>query len=340
MPLAMALRRARPDVELVWVTQPEARPLLAGHPAVSRVEVFPRRSSVGRLARALRRLRSMRTELLLDPQGNLKSAAISRVIRATRRIGPHPEDTREWPSRYAYRERIDPYDPASHVVDRYLSFAAHLGVEDLSVDFGLTATEDERAAAERDLAAVGLPAPTPIVVLQVGSLDDVRQWRAERMAAVADALAGREGYGAVVTTGPAHVGDGRTVAGCLEKARHRDASGSLDLRGLLALFAVLSSRPGSFLLSGDTAPLHLAVATGLRVIGLYGSQPVGRTGPYRRTADAITLEGGLPCVPCRRRECRLREAPRACMDRISVEDVLDRVRSGPGQPRAESGSRA
>ena len=186
-----------------------------------------------------------------------------------------------------------------------------------------------RAAAEKALSEAGLPAPTPVIALQVGSLADARQWRPDRMAAVADALSDREGHGAVVVTGPAHVEDGRTVAGLVSRARVWDASGRLDLRELLALFAALAERRGSLLLSGDTAPLHLASAVGLRVIGLYGSQPVGRTGPYGGEKDAISLEGELPCVPCRLRDCALAGESRACMERIGVEDVLARIRRGP-----------
>jgi ADP-heptose:LPS heptosyltransferase len=173
-----------------------------------------------------------------------------------------------------------------------------------------------------------------VVVLQVGDLDDARQWRADRTAAVADALADAAGYGAAVVTGPAHVEDGRAVARLVRRAVLLDASGRLDLRELLALFAVLADRPGSFLLSGDTAPVHLAVAAGLRVVGLYGSQPARRTGPYGGLADVVSLEGALDCVPCRERVCPRRDAPRACMERIGVEDVLRRV-GGAAERRSE-----
>jgi ADP-heptose:LPS heptosyltransferase len=325
MPLAMALRRARPDLDLTWITQPESAPLLRDHPAVTRVETYPRRAGLREKLGALRRLRRTRVDLLLDPQGNAKSALVSRFVCARRRIGVRLANATEWPNRLAHRECVPPYDARAHVVDRYLSFAAHLGVDDLSVDFGLRPSASERAEAEARLADAGLAPDAPVVALQVGSLEDARQWRADRMAETADLLADRSGHGAVVTAGPAHVPDGREVAGRIRRARTLDASGVLDLRGLTALYAVLADRPGSLLLSGDTAPVHLAVAVGLRVVGLYGSQPAWRTGPYGGGEDVVSCAEELPCVPCRERACPLEAEPRACMELITVAEVVARI---------------
>jgi ADP-heptose:LPS heptosyltransferase len=325
MPLAMALKRARPDLDLTWITQPESAPLLRGHPAVSRVEVFPRRAGLREQVRALRLLRRVPVDLLLDPQGNSKSALVSRFVRARRRLGLRLADATEWTNRLAHRECVAPYEKSAHVVDRYLSFAAHLGIADLGVDFGIRPTDGERAGAERLLAEAGLEPDRPVIALQVGSLEDARQWRADRMAETADRLAERSGYGAVVTAGPAHVADGREVAGRVRKARTLDTSGNVDLRGLVALYAALAERPGSLLLSGDTAPVHLAVAVGLRVVGLYGSQPPRRTGPYGGVADVVTRAEECSCVPCRERVCIRDAEPRACMERISVDEVLARI---------------
>jgi ADP-heptose:LPS heptosyltransferase len=214
------------------------------------------------------------------------------------------------------------------VVDRYLGFAAALGVEDRRVDFGLSPRDEERAAAARRLVESGLGPPTPVLLLQVGSLEDVRQWSAERTADVADRLSER-GYGAVVLTGPRHVDDGLEVARRIRRAPVGRECGTLDLRGLLALMAVLADRPGSVLVSGDTAPVHIAVAVGLRVVGLYGSQPAWRNGPYGGGADVVQRQDGLDCAPCRERTCRLRDEPRACMERIPVSAVVERVLSSP-----------
>jgi ADP-heptose:LPS heptosyltransferase len=209
MPLAMALRRARPDVSLTWITQPESAPLLVDHPAVSRVATFPRRGTRGEQLRALRDLRRLRVDLLLDPQGNLKSGLVSAAVRARRRVGVRVRDATEWPNRLTHGECVEPYDRNEHVVDRYLSFARHLRVRDRRIEYGLSPATSALAAVRRRIESLG---DAPLLILQVGDFRDPRQWRAERMAAVADALSELDGHAAIVTTGPKHVADGREVA--------------------------------------------------------------------------------------------------------------------------------
>lgn len=57
-----------------------------------------------------------------------------------------------------------------------------------------------------------------------------------------------------------------------------------------------------FVISGDTGPLHIATAVGTTVIGLYGSMPVNRTGPWGEKHFALTSD--MKCIPCNRRKCK------------------------------------
>lgn len=55
-------------------------------------------------------------------------------------------------------------------------------------------------------------------------------------------------------------------------------------------------------ISGDTGPLHIATATGVPALGLYGAAPVSRTGPYGENCEAVFSD--RKCVPCNRRKCK------------------------------------
>jgi len=327
LPLASALKRARPDLHLTWVAQPEARTLLDGHPAIDAVRTVPRRSGPLAFLRGLKRLRrDVEVDLVLDPQGNAKSAAVSRAIRASRRLGVRIGDAREWLNRLGHGRCVPRYEPRVHVVERYLSFARHLGVADLSIDFGLTPAPEERAAAEARLEAAGVGADERVAAIQVGRPGDIRHWAPERYAELADALAMRHDYAAIVVTGgPAEVDATRALTAGAKSARVIDTGGETSLRELLALYAVLAGRPGAALISGDTAPVHLASAVGLRTVGLYGSQPAWRTGPLAPRSQIISREGELPCAPCRKRRCFLTSEPLACLARIEVEEVTRAV---------------
>lgn len=79
-------------------------------------------------------------------------------------------------------------------------------------------------------------------------------------------------------------------------------------------------------ISGDTGPLHIASATGTTCIGLYGSCPVTRSGPYGEKHFAIASD--LSCTPCDKKVCKylnsdIDNAP--CMQDISPEKVFNLV---------------
>ncbi|MFR1503032.1 MAG: glycosyltransferase family 9 protein [Opitutales bacterium] len=77
--------------------------------------------------------------------------------------------------------------------------------------------------------------------------------------------------------------------------------------------------------SGDTGPLHIASATEKPYcIGLYGSMPVCRTGPWG--INHFALSADLSCIPCNNRKCQVAEYNQTdinpCMCAIKPEHVL------------------
>ena len=81
-----------------------------------------------------------------------------------------------------------------------------------------------------------------------------------------------------------------------------------------------------YMLSGDSGPLHIATALGVKSIGLYGSMPEKRTGCY---SSGINVVSKKKCVPCNRRKCKYLKkshnlyAP--CMEEIEVDEILKAI---------------
>ncbi len=86
--------------------------------------------------------------------------------------------------------------------------------------------------------------------------------------------------------------------------------------------AVISQ--ADLMISGDSGPLHIAAALGVKSIGLYGSMPVERTGCY---SNGINIASTKSCAPCNKRKCKYLKntnkiyAP--CMEEIKIEDILN-----------------
>ena len=62
-----------------------------------------------------------------------------------------------------------------------------------------------------------------------------------------------------------------------------------------ALLALLER--ADVLVSGDSGPLHLAVAVDCPVLAIHGPTDPGQSGPYR-ARRAVVLRQDLPCSPC------------------------------------------
>ncbi|HVF39945.1 MAG TPA: glycosyltransferase family 9 protein, partial [Gemmatimonadaceae bacterium] len=157
----------------------------------------------------------------------------------------------------------------------------------------------------------------PIAAIVVATSKPEKDWIPERWAEVCDVLYDQYGMQPVLLGGNSEreATAARIIA---DNASHKPvcALGS----GLRNLVSIMDA--GELILSPDTGPLHIAVALGKPVISLMGYTDPRRTGPWRSfhdlLIDAYHDEGQKGPVTM--------ETRRGRMTRISVSDVIDKVR--------------
>jgi heptosyltransferase-2 len=186
-----------------------------------------------------------------------------------------------------------------------------------AVHLGLTA--GDRAAADSWLAEHGI-APG-FVALAPGSIWGTKRWPGYGELAARLVAGGRE----VVVVGGQ---DDRDLADEVVAAGNGDrgtgngkaasAAGALALRASAALIA-----RAEVLVTNDSAPLHLATATGTRIVAIFGpTVPAFGFGP-RGPLDRAVEHPGLDCRPCSPhgpQTCPL--GHHRCMRELPVERVL------------------
>ena len=308
-PLLAALAARHGPVDIV--TTPAAAPLLETHPAVRRVISFDKKGAdrgLGGLWRLARRLRGEHYEIAYLPHRSLRSAALAWLAGVPRRIGFGDG----WPILYTGVRR---HPETGHAIDRLLALAdvppKHQTPPSLELTLG------DRAAAERWLKEAGITAP--FVALAPGSIWGSKRWPyypelAAQLAARVDvvALGGRD-------DGP--LGDAIVQAAGGAPHRAANACGALSLRASAALISKAAA-----LVTNDSAPLHLAQATGTPTVAVFGPTiPEFGFGP-RGPRDAALGVVGLPCRPCSRHgppSCPL--GHHRCMKDMSVGAVLHAI---------------
>ncbi len=317
-----ALRKKFTSAEIDWVVGEAASDLLVSHPMLDDIIIYPRRrlgelskkihtypALFAELAKFTKKLRRKSYDIILDLQGLLKSGLITCFAHGQRKIGF--AGGREMSSLFL-SEKLPPYDRDEHAVKRYLRLASYLGADESEPEFPLFWGREEREKVGRILREKKIQ--DPFFCLIPGTVWKTKQWIPEGFARVADFIVSELNGTAVVVGG---AGDKRLYHEIQERSTKSivDLTGQTDLCTLAALF-----KRASCAITTDTGPMHLAAATGIPVVALFGPTAPWRTGPYGKGHRVIHL--GLPCSPCFNRQCD----NRACMTGITPDQVIDGVR--------------
>ena len=287
LPVARALRRARPGVHVTWVAESHEAALLRDHPDVDEVLAVDTRrwrlarrpgsaASALRECRAvLRALRQGRFDAALDVQGLMKSALFVRATRAPLRVGFAAP--REPLSALATTTRVAPPAAARHVVEQNLALLGPLGVAAPAVEFHVPARPAaahrvEAFLRERGLAGPGGAPGAGLVAINPGAGRPEKRWPAERFRALAQRLAEAPGVHVVALWGP---GEEDLARSLVTEQPGAVLAPPTDLDELTELL-----RRCRLVVAGDTGPLHLAGAVGATCLGLFGPTRGERNGPY------------------------------------------------------------
>jgi heptosyltransferase-1 len=191
------------------------------------------------------------------------------------------------------------YNPSAHTSDNARRLvAAAFGKAGGAVPLPpLVVPARHLADADRSLA----DRPAPRVALHVSGGRPVKQWPAERFAAVARELVRRRGATIVLTGTEAdrHLVD--AVRNVLPPSSVVDAAGGADLLTLAALVARCD-----LMITGDTGPMHIAHAVGTPIVAVFGPSDPRRYAPRGPLDRVVRVD--LPCAPCN----RIRLPPARC----------------------------
>ena len=326
LPAVTALRLAHPSWHIGWVVDPRWQALLAAPSAAPRTPAMPVRDSampvVDRLhfaatrqwkrhplttttaadIRAFRReLRTAAYDVVVDMQGAIRSAVITRMAGCRRRIGEaHP---REWPAHWIFTDRVETH--GAHVIDQDFELASAIAGDDLAPIQPLLPIDPESESwCDAFLCAPPFSSGQPIALITPGAGWGAKRWPPERYAIVAKGLADR-GFRVVVNAGP-----GEDSLASAITATGAATAVAPTLPQLIAL-----TRRIALCVAGDTGPLHLAAALSRPVVAIFGPTDPSRNGPYGTRSRVLRS-------PASRNDHSRNPEPDPGLLTIQPEDVL------------------
>jgi lipopolysaccharide heptosyltransferase II len=203
-----------------------------------------------------------------------------------------------------------------HRADNYYYLVTGMPIPEGERYYDFFVSSEDRAYINDFLKKNNLEADRGFAVLHVGGNWDLKLWPKENFAFLVDRL--REDYrvNVIISGGVKEYALAHEIA-ALAKHKPFIACGLTTLKQLGVLF-----QKSDCVISGDSGPLHVAVAMEAKTVSLFGPTSPEITGPFGRGDFSILRNKNIPCViPCYNLQCR----DNICMRSITVESVLEEV---------------
>ena len=320
LPLAAAIKDARPDSHITWAVEPAPREVLLGNSDIDEIltidtkawrrNLFSGGYSV--LRSDLLALKNAGADVALDAQGLIKSGFLSWASKAPVRIGFAHRFCREGMNVLFATHHVLPPESPHHVVEKNLSLLEPLGLPIPLEDqyrFPLHEIPGEGEQAERLLERMGHRDGRPLLIIHPGGAWVTKRWAPNRFAQLADHWQENDLGDVFLIWGP---GEEKIVEDVASSMRTQPlVAPATNIREMMAFI-----RRGSCFVGGDSGPIHLAAAMGVRCLAIMGPTEPVRNGPWGK--ENSVLHHRLACSGCYARKCPDIE----CLERVKVAEVV------------------
>ena len=325
LPIANAIRKAYPAAEISWIVQQKAYDLVVGNPNLDNVILLPKErwrrefkdDKKGTLKEGHQFFIELKEEydfdLALDVHGLFKSAFTAYLSGADKIIGPR--DGREGSTLF-YDQQVSLPEGKIHQIERNLHLASAIGAKEDEVSFDIKISKAVKNKIKYLLADLEIEAGQDLIAINPFTSWESKDWLQERYAQLADRLRTALEARVLFTGGPSDKEGVAQIMAAMDEKAH-NLAGETNLEELAELYRRLD-----LFIGGDTGPMHLAVAQGLKSIVLMGPTDPKTHGPYGE--EHLVIQPELKCKNCWERDCPKEE--HLCMEKIRVEEVFAAVR--------------
>lgn len=325
LPAVTDAAHAIPGIRFDWVVEEGFAEIPSWHPAVDQVIPVAIRRWRKNLWQTIKsgewkafkqRLRAQKYDLVIDAQGLVKSAWLTRYVKAPV-AGLDRYSAREgWASRF-YDRRLS-VAVGQHAVERVRQLFALALAYDLPEGIGRYGL---------DLDRLQLPPAAPYVVFLHGTTWATKHWPEAYWRELAERLGRRNLQVRLPWGNPAEKARAERIAQGLKNC---EVLPKLNLAGVARVLAAAKA-----CVAVDTGLGHLAAALDVPTISLFGPTNPGLTGAYGRVQ--VHQASDFPCAPCLQKKCTYkpsaedlrrfdlkREWP-LCFTRLNPEHVASRL---------------
>ncbi|HSX10758.1 MAG TPA: lipopolysaccharide heptosyltransferase I [Chlamydiales bacterium] len=303
---------AIPDIEIDWAIDKSFSEVALWHRAVKRFFPTSHRqwrkklshlSTYSDVRAFVRNLRASEYDLVIDGQGNFKSAFLALLARG-KRVGFDRHSVREWIAHFAYQKKVT----ASwkiHAIDRLRILFSR------ALDYPLPLSPPDFSLKEGCFVKPPFELPPSYLVFIHSASWKTKLWPEAHWKELI-ALASHAGYPVLLPWGSPGEEERAKRLAALPEAH------VLPRVSLSEMGYILKRAKGAVCV--DTGLSHLAAALRVPSVTLYGATDSGLIG----TSGHI-LQSNLPCAPCNQKSCKFKVAIPPCLAQITPQTVFQKL---------------
>jgi lipopolysaccharide heptosyltransferase II len=331
-PAIRAIRKKYPKAHLVCLSPPRGREVLQANPHLNELIFFEESRGLRgllELPKLIRQLRAGRFNTVFLFHRSMTRALAAALAGIPNRIG-----YKTWKRNWLLTQSVEsPPKDRLHKSEIFLKLLEGVGIPSDGISYDLSLTDSDQSAVSQLLNEWGIQSQDRMIALHVGANWHLKRWPVKQFSELADRLNGQFGAKVIFIGSEA---DKPLVESVTQKMQTTpfSAVGRTSFGQLGALL-----KRANLFISNDSGPLHLGLAVGTPVIGIFGPTDPDLSGPLQgRRIDkqlglpvvqkelpqggsdrSTVLFGSIGCpVPCYQLDC----PENLCMDQISVDDVL------------------
>lgn len=268
VPVVRAIQKQWPDCDITWVCGKFEYKLLHILEGI-RFVTFDKKQGLKAYKKLWKELGKEKFDVLLHMQVAARANIASLGIKADIKLGWDKPRSRDFHQLFINHRVAAEHQ--QHQVKGFLSFASALGLPAETPDWSIPVTQNAAQFADKFIDG-----NKRVLIISACSSHKLRNWQAERYAALADYAVTKHDMQVILSGGPSAIEvDMAENIMAMTKCQVLNLVGQDTLEQLTGLLS-----KAAVVVSPDSGPAHIANAVGVPVIGLYACTWSKRSGPF------------------------------------------------------------
>ena len=326
LPFANALKENFPNATLDWIVEDKASFFVRQTKCVDNVIVLPKKKwkqeknifkNFADFWNIITKLKEEKYDLAIDVQQLFKSGLILGFCGAKRKLSMNI--AREGANIFAnevIKAKTKLFDPDYHVTERYNEFLEYLGKKNKGkIVFNLKDFSKESIEFAKEIF-LNLDNSKKTMVFAPATTWENKHWNIENWRKLFEHFKNKTN---IIFTGTAN--DIKLVNSITDgiNGEYTNLCGKTDLEQLAQILKM-----SDIVISPDSGTAHIAWAVEKPyIITIFTATAKGRTAPIGEICFSFAPQ--LPCAPCSKRKCTLKENINACSNSVCAQIIINKI---------------